>query len=283
MQIFISYDHSDQWFVDLLTQAMQAHQYEPLVYNLKNQYNEKVFDRIYRALRNCDHAITVFSKAYAESEWFEQELVALWMIEKREGNPKPNFILPVYLEDCRVPAFIRSRPHADFKDRSRDNRSPLSDEEFRRITSLIVPKPQQAFVIMKFTKNGEETRELDAALEEVYNKAIHPVLREFRYEVIKVDEIRESNKKITDQILLNLERCEVVIADLTGERPNCYYEAGYAHALGKDMILTIRKGDPIHFDVADYRFIEWKDANHLANELRKFLSIIQEKNLKPAP
>ena len=36
----------------------------------------------------------------------------------------------------------------------------------------------------------------------------------------------------------------VVLADLTGERPNCYFEAGYAHALGKQLILTIRKGEP---------------------------------------
>lgn len=279
MQIFISFDYSDLWFAEQLTAALQENNYEPLVLNLKTQYSDKIFERAGRALRGCDHAIVILSKAYTESEWFEKELVALFMMEMQKDHPKPNFILPVLLEDCKIPGYINSRPYADFRDRRRDNNNRLTEEELKRITSLIEQKARQAFVIMKFPGKEESERELDALLENAYDKGIEPVLREYGYEVIKVDKIPES-KKITDQMLVNLENSEVVIADLTGERPNCYYEAGYAHALGKDMVLTINKGHPIHFDVADYRFIEWADHNHLANELRKFLKHIQDKRSK---
>jgi len=136
---------------------------------------------------------------------------------------------------------------------------------------MTVARPQ-AFVIMKFA-DAEKDPELEAA----YAKAIVPVIRKCGYDVVRVDKIRDNKKPITDQILFNLERSAVVLADLTGERPNCYYEAGYAHALQKEMIFTIKKGQPVHFDVAGYHFIEWKDSNHLARELRKYLKSIQEK------
>lgn len=50
---------------------------------------------------------------------------------------------------------------------------------------------------------------------------------------------------------------------LTGERPNCYFEAGYAHALRKQLILTIRKGEKVHFNLAERRFIEWATGKEL--------------------
>jgi len=270
MEVFISYDYSDQWFIDLLTPILRDHRYDPLVINLLSQFGDKIYDRISVALRNCDHAVVVLSKSYTQSLWFEEELVALFMMEKAG---RPNFILPILLDDCKVPGIIRSRAYADFRDlKAKEEPRRLTDEEFSRLTSIITVAPQQVFVIMKFA-DSEKDPELEAA----YEKAIEPVIREFGYIGVRVDKIHDS-KKITDQILLNLERSEVVLADLTGERPNCYYEAGYAHALQKEMIFTIKKGEPVHFDVAGYRFIEWKDYNHLANELRKYLKSIQEKN-----
>lgn len=62
-----------------------------------------------------------------------------------------------------------------------------------------------------------------------------------------------------------------MLADLSGERPNCYYETGYAHALKKDMVLTIREEDRIHFDLSHYRFIVWDTESNLRRKLRRRL------------
>jgi len=58
---------------------------------------------------------------------------------------------------------------------------------------------------------------------------------------------------------------------LTGHRNGVYYEAGYAHGLEKEVILTCREGDfdDQHFDVAQIATIRWKDDDDLYKKLVK--------------
>lgn len=116
---------------------------------------------------------------------------------------------------------------------------------------------KQVFVVMKFG---------DKYLDSAYQGVIKPVIEEFGYKSLRIDEIQDSGD-ITEQVLQAIASSKYVLADLTGERPNCYYETGFAHALGKEMIFLIRKGEQIHFDLAGYRFIQWETEY----ELRKLL------------
>jgi len=69
---------------------------------------------------------------------------------------------------------------------------------------------------------------------------------------------------------------------MTGRNPNVFYEVGYAHALGKTVILLTRNTDDIPFDLKHYPHIIYggsiaglKDdlgkriAYHLANPTRE--------------
>lgn len=59
-------------------------------------------------------------------------------------------------------------------------------------------------------------------------------------------------REITDLI----ERAEFIICDLTYERPNCYYELGYAHGVGNsanDVLIIATEGTSLHFDIAPLR------------------------------
>ena len=49
-----------------------------------------------------------------------------------------------------------------------------------------------------------------------------------------------------DAALNELRNAGFVLADLTGERPSCYYELGLAEAMGKKVFLLAVKGTPIH-------------------------------------
>lgn len=91
----------------------------------------------------------------------------------------------------------------------------------------------------------------------------------------RVDDV-QSNDRITDRVLESLRRAEFVIADLSNARPNVYYEAGYAHALGKTPIYVARAGTKLEFDLKDFPVIFFKNLKELKNELEKRLRALAE-------
>ena len=57
-------------------------------------------------------------------------------------------------------------------------------------------------------------------------------------------------------VLSDIKNACFVFADLTCERPSCYYEIGLADALAKPVILVAKKGTRIHQVYGHVRFYE---------------------------
>lgn len=115
------------------------------------------------------------------------------------------------------------------------------------------------FVVMSFTPDMEPTFEaIDAA-------AVTVGLRAQRVKDVPGD------YRITDQILRMIRSSRLVVADLTHERPNVYFELGYARGIGKTVITIVRSGSDPHFDVRDWTFLEYSDSRPLERDLlRRF-------------
>jgi hypothetical protein len=120
--------------------------------------------------------------------------------------------------------------------------------------------PRSVFTIMSFKK---EFRDVYASYREV--------CRRFEFEAERTDE-STSLERIIPRVEAGLRRSAFVLADVSEWSPNVYYEVGFARALGKDVIMTARKGTQLPFDVGDVPTIFWEDQTDLRESLEKYLA-----------
>ena len=90
-----------------------------------------------------------------------------------------------------------------------------------------------------------------------YEFVIKPAFKAHQFNIERADEITNSGP-ITEIITNAIIRSSIIVADLTDEKPNCYYEVGFAHSLGKPVIILASDGTTRHFDISVYKWHYWK-------------------------
>jgi hypothetical protein len=118
----------------------------------------------------------------------------------------------------------------------------------------------QAFVAMWFS---------DEMLS-AYDQGFAPGIRKAGFEPMVISN-KEHAGKIDDAIIAEIRRSAFLVADFTGQRQNVYFETGFAHGLGLQIIWTCRKEQigQLHFDIRQYNVIDWEDEENLAQRLQR--------------
>jgi hypothetical protein len=91
---------------------------------------------------------------------------------------------------------------------------------------------KQAFVAMWF----------DHRLNTAYKDGFFPALDACGYRPYRVDGDAQ-DARIDDLIFAEIRKSRFMVADLTGLRPNVFYEAGFARGLGIPVVLTCKDSD----------------------------------------
>jgi hypothetical protein len=117
---------------------------------------------------------------------------------------------------------------------------------------------------------------------------LEELLREVGCVAIRID--REAPMgSLVERIKREIQRAAFVIADLTDERPSCYFECGYAEALGRPVIFVASResvmapgtATKIHFDIHQ-NVLFFGNHSELDSKVRDVIEK-NEATLFPAP
>ena len=86
--------------------------------------------------------------------------------------------------------------------------------------------------------------------------------------VRRIDSLR-GDYLISGAILSSIKQSSLIVCDLTFDRPNVYYELGYARGLGKTVIHCAQEGTDVHFDIKDFKTIFYKSPTKLQRKMTK--------------
>jgi hypothetical protein len=90
---------------------------------------------------------------------------------------------------------------------------------------------------------------------------------------------------LVDQIKEEIRRANFIIADLTDERPSCYFEAGYAEALRVPVVYTASNqsvakpgtATQIHFDILHENINFFSNCAELKDKIRRSFTVNRER------
>lgn len=113
----------------------------------------------------------------------------------------------------------------------------LAGQNFDQVDSR--PKPF-VFVLMPFSKEFEG-----------FYSSIQLPCQMTGNHCERVDEQTFSGT-ILNRIYNQIAKADLIISEMTGRNPNVFYETGYAHALGKRVLLLAESSAHLPFDLSGY-------------------------------
>jgi len=128
-------------------------------------------------------------------------------------------------------------------------------------------KEEYCFVIMPFNPD----------MDEVYTNCIKPTVVGLGLTCIRQDEV-DVTGNIVQGIVESIANAKLIIADLTLQRPNVFYELGIANSLGNNTIVLAQKMEDVPFDIKTYNAIIYSNTirggsilkQNLENRIRNF-------------
>jgi hypothetical protein len=143
-----------------------------------------------------------------------------------------------------------------------------------RVTSVIelleALDPPKAFVVRLLNPDHADYPDV----QNFFDTVVQPVVEgELGYKLTVVDgrQVYEY-ARIDQEIFAKLHRSRVVIADITGMRPNCFLELGYALGRGLPTMLMMKEGGSHPFDLSTLAGLHWKTSGSVEDRRREFRS-----------
>lgn len=129
-------------------------------------------------------------------------------------------------------------------------------ERVGELLDLLEPlEPPRAFAVRLLNPDLPEY----AAVQDFFDVVVQPVIEgELGYRLVVIDGRQAyDHARVDEEIFAKLHRSNVVLADITGARPNCFLELGYALGRGLPTMVMAQKGASLPFDITTLSGLLW--------------------------
>lgn len=123
-----------------------------------------------------------------------------------------------------------------------------------------------AFVLMPF----------EPEFDDIYENLIKPALEDTGYDVQRADSTFDQ-QNILRNIVHNIDRASLIVAELTSSNPNVFYELGIAHGLLKPVVLLSQNLDEVPFDLRSYNIVTYSTHYREVQQLKDSLYEIAQR------
>lgn len=291
--VFISHSYKDKEFVRKLASDLSSYGITPWVDELEIRPGDSIVARISEGISQADCILVVLSEDSLRSKWFQEEIKVAF---QRDSAGAKRFLIPIVLGKVEIPPFLRDKKYIDLSEsyqaglnelvrvilKQPSEKKPiatqildvgdLAKEVAKEVTQILKVNPQG------IRENSSPTEEGDPKLVFViisFTSDMDPIFEGIKAageaHGLRVERVKDvlGDYRITNKIIEMIHKARLIVADLTHERPNVYFELGYGRGLGKTVITTAREGTNLHFDVKDWTCTFYNDSRILERHLQE--------------
>ena len=176
------------------------------------------------------------------------------------------------------PVFANTEGAALAEIATRDGAAAASDIA-SRVVSLLAKIARPAVFYVRLLNSAHVKFKL---VESFFRDVVDPVIEEAGMSRVEIGTDKSDFAFINVGIFENLHFSSVAIVDVTGERPNCFIELGYALGSRNRVLVTAEEGTKLPFDQEMIPCHFWKPGDSVANR-KKALAEFWEKNINRPP
>jgi hypothetical protein len=131
MPIFISYNHADKEIAQSLAMNLVQAKKNVWIDTWELNAGDSLIERIESALGDADAILVLLSERSTKSEWCRKELRSGLV---RELEEKSVLVIPVVLDDCEIPLFLREKLWIDLR-KDKDEQLALLLRSLERVSN----------------------------------------------------------------------------------------------------------------------------------------------------
>ncbi|WOH52966.1 MULTISPECIES: hypothetical protein [unclassified Bradyrhizobium] len=175
------------------------------------------------------------------------------------------------LSSAQAPRLFRTLAQTSHTWMNRINFTDRADttDQIKGIIDLLESlEPPPAFVVRLLNPDHADF----ADVQNFFDVVVQPIIEgELGYRMVVVDGHQKyEHARIDQEIFAKLHRSRVVLADITGMRPNCFLELGYAFGRILPTMLMVKEGSSHPFDIHTFAGLHWKTAGSVEERRRAF-------------